>query len=95
MTRRGARRGEGRTELVVEGPGGERVVWGADVRVGREVLSPSCGVAMEEFVTKTEPQLVVEHLRAATSTGGREGPAAGALPASQCRCCLRLTVVPP
>lgn len=62
MTRRGAEREEGRTELVVEGPGGERVVWGADVRVGREVLSPSCGVAME-LVTKTEPQLVVEHLR--------------------------------
>ena len=62
MTRRGAELGEGRTELVVEGPSGERVVWGADVRVGREVPSPSCGVAMEH-ATKTEPQLVVECLR--------------------------------
>ncbi len=62
MTRRGVELGAGRTELVVEGPGGEQTVWKADVRVGREVPSPSCGVAMEQ-VTKTEPQLVVEHLR--------------------------------
>jgi hypothetical protein len=62
MARRGVQLGEGRTGLVVEDPSGERVVWSAVVRVGREVPSPSCGVAME-LVTKTEPQLVVEHLR--------------------------------
>jgi len=62
MARHGAELGQGRTELVVEEPGGEQVVWEAVVRVGRELPSPSCGLAME-LVTKTEPQLVVEGLR--------------------------------
>ena len=62
MARRGAELGDDRTELVVEDPTGERVVWEAIVRVEREVPVPSCGLAME-LSTKTEPQLVVECLR--------------------------------
>ena len=62
MTRHGAELGGGRTELVVEDPSGERLVWEAVVSIGREVPAPSCGLAME-LVTKTEPQLVVECLR--------------------------------
>ncbi|MGD0982462.1 MAG: sucrase ferredoxin [Acidimicrobiales bacterium] len=61
MTRRGSELGEGRTQLVVEDTDGERAVWEAVVRVGKEVPSPSCGMAIE-LVTKTEPQLVVECL---------------------------------
>ena len=62
MTRWGAELGGGRTELVVEDPGGSRVVWEAVISVGREVPAPSCGLAIE-LATKTEPQLVVAHLR--------------------------------
>ncbi len=62
MTRHGADLGGGRTELVVEDPSGQRVVFEAVVRVAREVPMPSCGTAVE-LATKTEPQLVVECLR--------------------------------
>ena len=62
MTRHGADLGGGRTELVVEDPSGQRVVFEAVVRVAVEVPMPSCGTAVE-LATKTEPQLVVECLR--------------------------------
>ena len=62
MTRWGAELGAGRTELVVEDPGGGRFVWEAVVSIGREVPAPSCGLAME-LAVKTEPQLVVAGLR--------------------------------
>ena len=62
MTRYGVELGGGRTELVVEGPAGERVVWQGFVRVARTIPVPDCGQAIE-FAAKTEPQLVVEGLR--------------------------------
>ena len=62
MTRYGVELGGGRTELVVEGPAGERVVWQGFVRVATTIPVPDCGQAIE-FAAKTEPQLVVEGLR--------------------------------
>ena len=62
LRRLGVDLGEGMTELVVEGPGGDETVWEATVRVGARVLSPGCGEPIA-LATKTEPQLVVEALR--------------------------------
>jgi len=62
MARRGAELGGDRVELLVEHPNGEKAIWEAAVRIGREVPSPDCGFPME-LATKTEPQFLVEGLR--------------------------------
>jgi hypothetical protein len=62
MVRHGRQLEDGRTELVVEGPGGESIVFEALVHEGETLPVPDCGGSIE-LATKSEAQLVVGGLR--------------------------------